>query len=104
VAKTNSKFEIAMSQQDREKFLEDVKSNPESSVIKLLATIRAEDCQSLKPEDKDRIFQVICDEVGFSKLNVMVFECYREWVIATSLSTLQDCTKDSLEHVVSKDT
>jgi tetratricopeptide (TPR) repeat protein len=67
-------------------------------VNKMLATIRAEKSKSFKPDDRDRIFEVIRDEIGFSKLNAMIFECYREWVIETSLSALQDCTEDSVEH------
>jgi hypothetical protein len=97
-ATTNSKFEIAMSQRDREAFLEDVKSDATGRVNKMLATIRAEKSESFKPEDRDRIFEVIREEVGFSKLNAMVFECYREWVIATSLAVLEDCAEDSMEH------
>lgn len=88
-AVTNSKFEIAMSEENRQHFLLDMEEEPQQKIDKLLGTIQAERSECWMPADRDSIFAVIIEEIGFGKLNAMVFEQYRTWVI--------DVTKQALE-------
>lgn len=77
-------FEIAMSESDRLKFINDVTKDPRGATDKMLATVRAENSQCFKEEDRKKIFKVIRETVGFPKINSMVFEQYRSWAIRVS--------------------
>ena len=68
-------------------------------VDQFLATVAAEKSESFHQMDRDRIFKVIQDSgVGFAKLNSMVFDCYRQWVIDVALEALQDCDTNQEEN------
>ncbi|CAK4776433.1 unnamed protein product, partial [Aphanomyces euteiches] len=69
----NARFEIAMGKSQRESFLLDMQSE-ESAFTKMLGTIKSEKSQTTVPSDRDNIFKLIQDEVGFTKLDRMVFE------------------------------
>ena len=77
-------FEIAMSENDRLKFLDDVTKDTDGATKRMMATIRAENSQCFREEDQARIFDVIQQTIGFSKINSMVFDKYREWGIKAS--------------------
>ena len=47
----------------------------------MLSTIDAERSECFKVEDKERIFDVVRKEIGFNKINSMVFNQLRNWVI-----------------------
>ena len=81
---TGSKFEVAMSKFHREEFLKDVSSNAQASINKMLATIDALKSECFKPQDRDMIFEIVRKEVGFNKINSMVFERMRDWMIETT--------------------
>ncbi|CAB9507603.1 Kinesin light chain [Seminavis robusta] len=81
-------FEIAMSEQDRLQFVNDVANDTEGAMKKMLATVRAEKSQCYKTEDREKIFQVIEKTIGFAKINAMVFEQYRSWAIRVSTETM----------------
>ena len=86
---TNSKFEIAMGSHDRDQFVNDILIHPQGSINEMLATIRAEKSECYMKEDRERIFTTIGELIGFPKINAMVFEQYRQWVIDVTLTTLQ---------------
>ena len=49
-------------------------------------------CEAWNPEDKRRIFEVV-ESLGCDKINSMVFELLRDWVVATTsryLTTASD--------------
>jgi tetratricopeptide (TPR) repeat protein len=79
---TNSTFEVAMSKSDFRSFLQSIMYDA-GSFLKMLATIDLLKCEAFNPVDKDRIFEVVKSEVGFSNLNGMVKAKMREWVDAT---------------------
>ena len=85
---TNAKFEVAMSKKHRDDFLQDICNNAQDSINKTLATINAEKSECFKKEDKDKIFKIVQDEVGFNKINSLVFERMRDWMIDTALISL----------------
>ncbi|KAH9074676.1 hypothetical protein Ae201684P_022477 [Aphanomyces euteiches] len=76
----NARFEIAMGKSQRESFLLDMQSE-ESAFTKMLGTIKSEKSQTTVPSDRDNIFKLIQDEVGFTKLDRMVFEAIEKWVL-----------------------
>eukprot|EP01036_Dinobryon_divergens_P023763 gene23763-biopygen20375 len=81
---TQSRFEVAMTQSSREAFLEDIAADSRGSINKMLFTIDVAKSECFKPEDRERIFEIVEREVGVSEINSMVFECMRTWVIKTT--------------------
>ena len=61
---TQSKFEVAMTETSRGAFLKDIISDPRGSINKMLAAIDVEKSQCFKPEDRERIFEIVRREVG----------------------------------------
>ena len=59
---------------------DDVRGNIKS----MLSTIDAERSECYLPEDRDRIFEVVRNEVGFKKVNSMIFDQLRNWVITVT--------------------
>ena len=57
-------------------------------VDQMLATIRAEKSQCYKDEDRVSIFTYIENAVGFAKINSIVFDLFRDWVIKIALDAL----------------
>ena len=84
-AETNSRFDIAMSEGHRREFFSDIYSNAKMAVDKMLAIVDAEKSECGNPEDRRRIFEVVRDTVGFSKLNSIVFAELRDWMIAETV-------------------
>jgi hypothetical protein len=62
--RTQSRFEVAMTQGSREQFLKDITSAPERSINKMLATIDVTKSECFKAEDRERIFEIVRKEVG----------------------------------------
>jgi tetratricopeptide (TPR) repeat protein len=98
-ADSGGKFEIAMNKSDETKFLDDIREHGQDRIDGMLATIRAEKSKCSVESDRESIFAVIRATVGFSKLDSMVFECYREWVITVSLQALAACNDDPCERM-----
>ena len=88
-ASQNCKFEIAMSQTHEDQFLEDMENYGTRAIDKMLATINAETSKCGKPEDRDRIFDVVRKTVGFAGINAMVFEQLRNWVIVVTCGAIE---------------
>jgi hypothetical protein len=60
---TQSRFEVAMTQSSREAFLRDISWDPTGSINKMLATIDVAKSECFKPEDRERIFEIVRREV-----------------------------------------
>ena len=78
---TKSKFEIAICGDEESRFL-DMISNDKDLFNDMISRIDVRQSESHFVEDKDKIFQVIKDTVGFNKLNTMVVICIRNWYIS----------------------
>ena len=87
--KTNCRFEIAMSAHDCRQFIIDTEKDPFATINTMLGSINAEKSTAFLPEDRDRIFEVIRNEVGFSKINTLIFEQLRTWVINQAKQKLE---------------
>ena len=79
--KTNSDFDVAMSGEDLEIFFHDLEKSVDETINNLLGKINARNSKCFKPEDKERIFEAIERTVGFAKINTMIFDRLRDWVV-----------------------
>ncbi|KAG9408758.1 Kinesin light chain 3 [Aphanomyces cochlioides] len=77
----NARFEIAMGRSQKASFLQDIQDD--GAFFKMLSTIQSEKSETTIPSDRDNIFQLIRDEVGFVKLDRMVFEVLEKWMLRT---------------------
>ncbi|CAK4458118.1 unnamed protein product [Aphanomyces euteiches] len=75
----NARFEIALRRSQKSTFLEDIQN--EGAFVKMLGSIKSEKSQTTIPSDRDNIFLRIRDEVGFTKLDRMVFESIEKWIV-----------------------
>jgi hypothetical protein len=50
----------------------------------MLATIDVAKSECFKPEDRENFFETVRREVGVGKINSMIFESLRSWVIETA--------------------
>jgi len=83
-AVTKCRFEVAMTADQTQAFLEDIVDDTQSKINNMIGTINCEKSECYKPEDKVRIFEVVRKEVGFHKVNSIIFENLRTWVIETT--------------------
>jgi hypothetical protein len=79
--KTDSTFEIAMTTEERDDFLKETLANPQDTIDAIKGGIDAEKSTSFVPADKEHIFEVIRNEVGFSKINALLFQQMRFWIL-----------------------
>ena len=92
---TNSTFEIAMSDVDKKQFIEDIEEKTKDTMNKMLSVIDAKKSECWKSEDRVLIFKAIENSVGFGKINEMVFEQLRDFVIAEGKKALDENTDES---------
>ena len=78
---TESKLEIAMSETHTNEFFDLMRKDVHRNIKDMLSKIDAERSECFKVEDKERIFDVVRKEIGFNKINSMVFNQLRNWVI-----------------------
>ncbi|CAK4352082.1 unnamed protein product [Aphanomyces euteiches] len=77
----NARFEIALGRSQKACFLQDFQN--EGAFKQMLSTIQSEKSSTTVPSDRDNIFKLIRDEVGFAKLDRMVFEVIEKWMART---------------------
>jgi hypothetical protein len=81
---TKSKFDIALSDSERKKFIQDMESNGTDAIDNMLAVIDAERSECYHQQDKARIFDVVRKTVGFDNINSLLFSEMREFVISAA--------------------
>eukprot|EP01035_Chromulina_nebulosa_P023546 gene23546-30531_t len=59
--------------------MQDIISDPTGSINRMLATIDVKKSECSVTTDKERIFKIVDREVGFSNINIMIFERMRTW-------------------------
>ena len=78
---TKSRFEVAITPDQHDAFVEGITSDS-SQFYKMLANINVENSESFNPADKNRIFNAVkIIDGGFSALNSMVIGKMRDWVL-----------------------
>ncbi|CAK4787820.1 unnamed protein product, partial [Aphanomyces euteiches] len=75
----NACFEIAMGRSQKASLIQDIQSN--GAFREMLSTIKSEKSETTVPSDRDNIFQLIRDEVGFVELDRMVFDVMEKWML-----------------------
>jgi tetratricopeptide (TPR) repeat protein len=85
----NGKFEVAMSRSEQAKFLDSVSEDPEAELNNMLAAIDCERSECNKPADRDAIFAVVREVIGFMNINKIVFEQLRNWMISVTEAAVQ---------------
>ncbi len=90
-AKTNCRFEVALSGEQKRLFFEAIIEDADLHINNMLSKIDCERSECFKPEDRDKIFDVVRREVGFGTINSMVFEQLRDWVVAVTKEELESC-------------
>jgi hypothetical protein len=88
---TNSKFEIAMAENERESFISTILSDY-SSISRMIATVDARKSTAWNLADKDRIFDVVEQTIGFDGINSAVFTLLRSWLISNIAARIQYLT------------
>ena len=78
---TKSKFDIALSDSEREEFFKDMQDNGTEAIEKMLGAIDAEQSDCFHPEDKARIFEVVRKTVGFKGINSLIFSALRQFLL-----------------------
>lgn len=86
---SKAQFDIVMSDTEKAQFLKDIRDDPDRRINQMLATIRAEKAECSVERDRDNIISAIQRTVGFAKINSIVFEKYRDWVIQVSIDSLE---------------
>ncbi|KAI8834625.1 hypothetical protein BJ741DRAFT_688771 [Chytriomyces cf. hyalinus JEL632] len=76
--KTGSVFDVAMPSSDQAGFISALRYNPRV-FYDILAKFESRNAEATNPVDKDRIFQVIAETVGFNTLDKMVLDVFRDW-------------------------
>ncbi|KAJ3241343.1 Kinesin light chain 3 [Chytriomyces hyalinus] len=76
--KTGSVFDVAMPSYDQVGLIAALRSNPRE-LYDLIAKFESRNAEATNPVDKDRIFQVIAETVGFNTLDTMVLDVFRGW-------------------------
>ena len=87
---TETKFEVALNRKEQEDFFDNVVKDTDGSIAKMLATIDVEKSSCYNPEDKDRIFRAVRANVGFNKLNSVVLDRMRKWVLHVTEQAVED--------------
>jgi hypothetical protein len=77
--KTSSRFEVAMTREENERFLDQISRDP-GRYYAMLAKINSANATAFKPEDRDAIFAAIRSEVGFAGMDSMVFRALEGWM------------------------
>ena len=75
------RFSIAMSSEESQRFLSDMENHGVSCLNTMLATVNVEQSQARNPLDRDQIFDVVRQSVGFSEINLSVLRLLRQWTL-----------------------
>ena len=92
-----------MGEHDRKVFLDEMAVEPHKKMDNMLGMVRAENSQCYKERDEECIDRVITNTVGYHKINAMVLEQVRKWVICVALKELGDA-KGEKEKLVLQNT
>ncbi|CAK4664779.1 hypothetical protein LEN26_015199 [Aphanomyces euteiches] len=74
----NARFEIAMGRSQKASLIQDIQVL--GAFHEMLSTVKSEKSKTTVPSDRDNIFQLIRDEVGFVELDRMVFDVMEKWM------------------------
>jgi tetratricopeptide (TPR) repeat protein len=90
---TDSKFSVALSQEQQNLFLKDIWQHPDQVIKRMLATIDSKNSSAFISADQERIHEVVRSTIGFSALNGLIFEKMGEWIVWTAEKEFVDHKK-----------
>ncbi|KAJ3100866.1 Kinesin light chain 3 [Phlyctochytrium bullatum] len=79
---TQSRFEVAMSRAESDRFLAVIRDDPKA-FFKVLAKVRSRASIAFKLEDQKRIHKTIRQSVGFTDLDSQMFRVFERWMLRT---------------------
>lgn len=88
-----------MSRKEEIAFLDDLVSQA-GAVNRMLASIDVELSEATNPADKEKIFQIVREKIGFDQINRMILEQMNDWIISTAkraMSEYDDNSRPRLE-------
>ncbi|OQS05590.1 hypothetical protein THRCLA_20578 [Thraustotheca clavata] len=77
---TASEFQVAMTQQETDRFADNVSVD---AFFDMLAHVKSEASDSYDPQDKIQIAKVIENTIGFKNMDTMVFRVFENWMTST---------------------
>lgn len=83
-----SQFEVIMSTNERNRF-ESMIAIKSTAFHDMLGNIDLRKSQATNPLDRDRIFEVVEKAVTFRRLNMIVTEKFREWILSTAKNSCE---------------
>jgi tetratricopeptide (TPR) repeat protein len=92
---TKSKFEVAMCENERNSFLQQMRDDI-GVFTAMLAEIDVKKSDAWNKDDLKRIFEVVENKLGFQEVNMMVKGKMRGWVDATLKETVDRMASESL--------
>ncbi|ORY29236.1 TPR-like protein, partial [Rhizoclosmatium globosum] len=95
---TSSNFHIAMTSQEELTFI-DALHTPERFHT-VLANINSHKSESWNPSDRDSIFEVIQQTVGFVALDRLVFDTISNWVLSSIQKLMKPYDKESETYLI----
>jgi tetratricopeptide (TPR) repeat protein len=78
---TGSRFDVAMAAGERAAFVKDIRRDY-GAYFEMLAEINVMNSTSSSPSDKDSIFRIVKGKDGFGRVNSVVLEKMRGWVLS----------------------
>lgn len=85
----NCELEIAMSGEQQLLFIQSIKNRGEEPLDQMLSNIDSAQSDCEKPEDRDRIHELVQQQIGFEGLNALIFRKMRDWAIKVAKETLR---------------
>jgi hypothetical protein len=82
-----AEFVVAMTMQERKRFLEGIQESS-ALYLNMLGAVNAETSECSRPADRESIHAAIRDSIGFAKLNRMLFGVMEEWMEGQLLAEL----------------
>eukprot|EP00732_Lithocolla_globosa_P002077 Lithocolla_globosa_v1_NODE_1242_length_2746_cov_3.366035.p2 type:complete len:231 gc:universal NODE_1242_length_2746_cov_3.366035:1460-768(-) len=87
-ASTNTTFEVAMPDEEQQNFLNALALDF-GQINAMLTRVDIRNSEAWKEEDKERIFEVVKAMVGFTKLNQLIFNHLRQWLLGSARQELE---------------
>lgn len=94
---TNCNMFISITKKDNKLFIDDMKINGINVIHNMLMNIDSKKSTCYDLEDRDKIFDVIRKTVGFNRINYIIFDRLRDFVIDTTNSAINN-TSDNEEY------
>ena len=91
---TNSRFDVAVTPDQQNAFIETIVDDPDK-YFTMLAGINVENSEASKVSDRENIFDAVKSSVGFDALNSMVSGKMRDWVLQVLDVSIADSERES---------